>query len=183
MKQFTDSKARVWAIEINVATLKRVLSLVDVDLTKIVTEKPGDDPAVQHESLIGRLSFDEVFLCDVLCAICRPQMQAANVTDEQFAEGMGGDGLLNGQAALFAELIAFFRSRGKEAAAKLIQKEQAFGELLLSRAESTIEKLDPVAAAAAVIESRTSPKSTSGSSSIGAPESLQSTRDLSGSAT
>ncbi|MCK4660506.1 MAG: hypothetical protein KAV82_13370 [Phycisphaerae bacterium] len=71
MKSFTDNAGRSSTIAINVDAIKRVRGLLDVDLLKIV-----------EGTLIEKLIRDPVLLCDVVYAVCKPEADAKDVSDE-----------------------------------------------------------------------------------------------------
>lgn len=96
MKTFTDNAKRSWDVEINVAAIKRVRDLAQVDLLEIVEGK-----------LIDRLIRDPILLCDVVYAVCRPQAEQRGVSDEEFGRAMAGDAIEHATAALLEELVSF----------------------------------------------------------------------------
>jgi hypothetical protein len=97
MQKFVDRSGRVWVVEIDVATIKRVRAMTDINLLSVVE---GD--------LIEQLMNDPITLCDVLYAICQPQAISQNVSDESFGQGLAGDVISDATAALLAGLVAFF---------------------------------------------------------------------------
>lgn len=96
MKTFTDNAGRTWTIIVNVDAVKRVRSLLQVDLLEIIEGK-----------LIERLIRDPVLLCDVIYAVCRPEAEAKGVTDEDFGRAMAGDAIEHATKALLDELVDF----------------------------------------------------------------------------
>jgi hypothetical protein len=96
MKVFKDNAGREWTVEINVASLKRVKSLADVDLLGVL-----------DGTLIERLIRDPVLLCDAVYAICKPQADERSVTDEDFGRTMAGDAIESATEALLEELVSF----------------------------------------------------------------------------
>ncbi|QKK08475.1 MAG: hypothetical protein HND58_10000 [Planctomycetota bacterium] len=96
MKVFKDSAGREWTVEINVAALKRVKSLTDVDLLGVL-----------DGTLIERLIRDPVLLCDAVYAVCKPQADERSVTDEDFGRAMAGDAIEHATEALLEELVSF----------------------------------------------------------------------------
>jgi len=96
MKQFTDTQGRSWTIEINVAALKRVKGLTGVDLMGVLD---GD--------LVQRFIGDPVLLCDVLYAVCKPQADKENITDEDFGRAMAGDTIERATESLLDEIVSF----------------------------------------------------------------------------
>ena len=133
MKSFKDSGGRTWALAINIDTVKRVKSLVQVDLTDMTA---GDPP------LVARLGIDVILLCDVLYAVCKPQADKEGVSDEQFGQAMGGDALVLGQQALMEELTDFFQKLGRREVARMIETQAKLIQAAVSQAEKRIEAID-----------------------------------------
>ena len=96
MKTFNDNAGRTWTIAINVDAIKRVRSLLDVDLLEIVDGK-----------LIERLICDPVLLCDVVYAVCKPEADAKDMSDEEFGRAMAGDAIEHATRALLEDLAGF----------------------------------------------------------------------------
>ena len=115
MKSFTDNNGRTWIIAVNVGSLKRVRALCNVDLANIITIEPGKTPNVD---LLERLASDPVLLVDVLYAVCKPEADAKNVSDEDFGRAMAGDAIELATSALLDEIIDFF----PEAKRRMFQK-------------------------------------------------------------
>ena len=97
MKTFTDNAGRTWTIAINVDAIKRVRGLHDVDLLSILDGK-----------LIERLYRDPVLLCDVVYAVCKPEADTREISDEEFGRAMAGDAIEHATTALLEELVDFF---------------------------------------------------------------------------
>lgn len=96
MKTFTDNAGRTWNVEINVAAIKRVRGLTEVNLLDIIAG-----------TLIEKLVRDPVLLCDVVYAICKPQADDKQISDEEFGRAMAGDAIEHATAALLEELVSF----------------------------------------------------------------------------
>ena len=110
MRTFKDNAGRDWTVAVNVAAIKRVRSLLDVNLLKVVEGK-----------LIERLVGDPVLLVDVIFVLCKPAADAAGVSDEQFGEAMAGDAIDSATKALLEELVDFSPSqRDRDRAKKVL---------------------------------------------------------------
>lgn len=96
MRVFRDNAGREWSVEINVAALKRVKSLVGVDLLGVL-----------DGTLVERLIRDPVLLCDAVYAVCKPQADERSVGDEDFGRAMAGDAIEHATEALLEELVSF----------------------------------------------------------------------------
>ena len=67
MKTFKDNADRTWTVTVNVDAIKRVRSLLNIDLMEAVEGK-----------LIERLIGDPVLLCDVIYCVCKEDADARN---------------------------------------------------------------------------------------------------------
>lgn len=123
MHEFTDKDGHKWAVDLNVATMKRIRDLAKLDLANPET---GDPPA------IVRLDTDIILLVDVLCASILPDLERAGVSDEDFGRRLGGRAIADARAALFAELRAFFLELGRKDLAHLIDKQNRMIEAELA---------------------------------------------------
>lgn len=145
MKTFTDNAGRTWTVTINVDAIKRVRTLVQVNLLDVL-----DDGC----KLLAELHDDPVLLVDVLYCICKPEADAQNVTDEEFGRAMSGDAILQASTALLEELSDFFPNARQRAAMKdLLKKTETVVDRLLDHAETTIAELDPESVAQTAIAS------------------------------
>jgi hypothetical protein len=96
MPSFKDTSGREWLVTLNVAQVKRVRERLGVNLADL-----------QEGNLLTRLA-DPVLLVDVLFVLVQPQAEEKNITDEQFAAGLGGDTLADAATALLEALCDFF---------------------------------------------------------------------------
>jgi hypothetical protein len=162
MKVFKDNAGREWTVEINVAALKRVKSLAEVDLLGVL-----------DGTLVERLIRDPVLLCDAVYAICKPQADEREVTDEDFGRAMAGDAIEHATGALLEELVSFCPSprdranlgRVLKATRDVMDKARTIVEARLDSGE--LERV----AEQALAQAQTGPGSSSGS----APASPEST--------
>ena len=158
MKTFQDNADRQWTVTINVDAVRRVRSLIDINLPDVL-----DDGC----KLLAQLHDDPVLLVDVLYCVCKPEADAKEITDEDFGRAMAGDAIGHATAALLAELSDFFpNARQRAAMQELIRKTNTVADGLLEKAESAIRQLDPES----VVETLTA-------SSANSPESSASNRD------
>lgn len=159
MKSFTDNALRTWVIQINVAAVKRVRGLLDIDLYKLVDNKFAG---------LTALIADPVGLIDVVYVLCKTEADAQGISDEQFGAGFSGDTLHNASQAFLAELIDFFPDpRVRAGIRKVIDLSQEVSGHMMDEMEANLSQADPVAMARKLI-----------ASSGTAPESSESTQDL-----
>ena len=130
MKTFTDNSGRAWSVCVNVDAIKRVRSLVNVDLLGIV----GGD-------LVDRLRDDAVLLVDVIYALCKPEADAKSITDQDFGRGMSGDSVEAATTALLEELVDFFPKAKRRLLRKALEMERAAQAAALKAAEERLDRI------------------------------------------
>ena len=126
MRTFVDNAGRTWTVAVNVDAIKRVRTLCNVNLLEIVE---GD--------LLGRLANDPILLCDVLYAVCKPELDAKGVSDEDFGRAMGGDVIEAATAAFLEEMVGFFPRPKRAVLAKALGKLRVLEERALRAVEWT----------------------------------------------
>ena len=105
MRQFTDTKDRVWEVELNVRQMKRVRDILGIDLVNVI--QAGKDGAVATDTL-DRVANDPILLVDILWVLCEGQAKAAGVTDDDFGSSLAGDSISDATRAFLDELVDFF---------------------------------------------------------------------------
>ena len=128
MKTFSDNSGRSWSVAINVECIKRVKSLLDVNLLDAVDGK-----------LLEQFISDPVLLCDVLFAICKPEADTKNISDEEFGRSMAGDAIDSGTTALLEELVDFFPSGKRQVLSKALAKLKTFENKALKAASQRLD--------------------------------------------
>ncbi len=125
MQKFVDRAGRIWIVDIDNTTLRRVKTVTGVQLLD----------AIDGE-LITRLSSDPLLLGDVLYAICKPQAEKQDVTEEAFGEGLAGNAIDDATHALLEALINYF----PESRRRLLRKAAEKQKMIETRGLSAIEK-------------------------------------------
>jgi hypothetical protein len=158
MQSFKDNQGRQWSVEINVTAIKRVRGLTGEDLMQVI-----------EGTLIEKLIRDPVLLCDVVYAICKPEADARNVSDEEFGKAMAGDAIEAATTAVLEELVGFCPSpRDRANLGRVLQATRK----VMDRARDLVEKkldsgeLDRLADR---LLAEGSSEATAGSSSTSAP--------------
>ncbi len=111
MRMFTDNAGRKWTLAINVDTIRRVRTVLKVDLLEAVEGK-----------LIERLAGDPILLCDVIYVICQPEADSKAISDEEFGRAMAGDAIDTATTSLLEELVDFFPRNRRQLLAKALEK-------------------------------------------------------------
>ncbi len=160
MRSFKDNAGRQWSVGINVAALKRVRGLTGTDLMQVI-----------EGTLIEKLIRDPVLLCDVVYALCKPEANTRNVSDEDFGRAMAGDAIEAATTAVLEELVGFCPSpRDRANLGRVLQATTKVMERARDLVEKKLDSGELDRLADRLLE-------TAGASSISAPEPSASTRD------
>ena len=133
MKTFTDAASRTWTVNVNVATVKRVKELLEIDLTKLI-----DDKAKPLAELIS----DPIKLVDVVYVLCKTQADAEKVSDEDFGRAMWGDSIYAAADAFLGAWIDFHPANKREALANIITKSRQLDDRMAQAALENINRID-----------------------------------------
>jgi hypothetical protein len=136
MRVFKDQSNVDWTLDLSVACIRRVKALLNIDLT---LPQASDS---EHGTLSQRLVVDVWLLVDVLWCVCKPQAEAIGITDEQFAERLGGDVLGVARGLLLEEWSDFFRSLGRADLAAAVAKTNAMVRAVGNEAVTQMDKLE-----------------------------------------
>ncbi len=128
MKTFNDNSGRTWTVTINVDAIKRVKSLLDVNLLEAVEGK-----------LLERFVSAPILLCDVIYCICKPEADAKEITDEDFGKAMAGDAIDCATTALLEELVDFFPPQRRQLLTKALGKLRKLESMALTAAEARLD--------------------------------------------
>ena len=121
MKTFKDNADRTWTVTVNVDSIKRVRSLLNIDLMEAVEGK-----------LIERLIGDPILLCDVIYCVCKEDADAKGITDEEFGRSMAGDAIELATTALLEQLVDFFPQGKRQLLRKALAKLETLQETMLA---------------------------------------------------
>ena len=135
MKSFTDNLGRTWTLVVNVAAIKRVRALCGVDLNAIVEIDKENNPTAE---LLERLSSDPVLLVDVLYAVCKPECDQKNISDEDFGAAMAGDAIEQATSALLDEVVDFFPETKRTALRRILNATRRFETLAKKKLEDLL---------------------------------------------
>jgi|SRR6185295_2782872 len=134
---FTDAKKppRTWFIKITVRGIRHVKEALGVNLFKLSENKFAG---------LTELLDDELQLVNVIYVLCRDQLNAQNITDEQFGESLDGEAFGRAAEAFLQAYINFSPDpRIRAALGSLKAKGQAALTLILTDAEKQIEQATP----------------------------------------
>ena len=128
MKTFHDNAGRTWTVAINATSIKRVKSLLGVNLLDAIEGK-----------LIEQLVSDPVLLCDVLYVLCKPEADAKQISDDDFGLAMAGNAIDHGTTCLLEELVDFFPQAKRQVLAKALAKLEAFQSKAVETASKRLD--------------------------------------------
>jgi len=123
MHSFVDKNNRAWSVVVNIATVKRVRALCEVNLLELITV---DDDGKANSSVLDKLSEDSCLLVDVLYAVCKPEADVLGVTDKEFGESFDGDCIEKATDALLDEVIDFFPEAKRKVFRKILDATRKF---------------------------------------------------------
>ena len=151
MHTFADTQGRTWTVTINVDVIRRVRSLLNINLLEAVEGR-----------LLERLITDPVLLCDILFVVIQPEAVTKDISDEDFGRSLGGDVLDLATTALLEELVDFFPSAKRTVFRKALIKLKQLETLAIETATQRLESSELEQRMRAAI-SGTQAASTSGS--------------------
>jgi hypothetical protein len=132
MRTFKDNAGRTWTIAVTVGSVKRVKSLLGINLYECA-----------GGSLLDRLANDIEMLVDLIYVLCKPEADKANVTDEQFGEALSGDAIDHATTAFKEELVIFFPSGQREVMRAALAKADDVQKRAMTLALEKIDSMDP----------------------------------------
>jgi len=133
MRTFNDKDGRVFNLSVDIASVKRVRSLIGVDLLKV---NEGDPP------LVMRLGTDPILLVDTIYALIKPELDAQGISDEQFGANLGGDGYSNAEQAFWDDLADFFRGLRRNDLVSLLAKSEVAIRTMVDVGRETVDAED-----------------------------------------
>lgn len=140
MAQFKDSQGRVWDVELNLGQAMRLKAQVGVSVTDLYRD--GLKP-------LAALLLDWLKFVDVLYVLCAKQAEERQLSQEDFAGGLGGDTLADAADA-FVEAFCFFcpNPKAREALRAMVAKNKAITAKMLTAVQAEIEGVNLEEAAA-----------------------------------
>lgn len=101
MPKFKDRNGKDWSVNLTVASLKRVDEQAEFDLLNLLDENLNG---------LAALYDNPIKLVEVVYAICEPQIEAAEMTPEEFGESFAGQSLHDAAEAVVEATAAFYQS-------------------------------------------------------------------------
>jgi hypothetical protein len=139
MHIFKDKNNVDWPVRIDIATVKRVKSILEINLCDAVTLDNKNQPDV---SLLEKIADDPVLLVDILYVICKQEADARSISDEDFGAAMGGDVLENATKSFLDELIDFFPGAKRQVLRKIMDAGERIKQQMTTQLDAELENLD-----------------------------------------
>ncbi len=134
MKTIHDSANNQYTLAINYGGVKRVRSMLGIDL---MTPYEGN-PLIGGEKPV-----DMIAIVDVIYLLVKDDADRHGLTDEQWAAVMGPQQMDAAATAFYAEWTDFFRSLNRPDAATVIQKQLEIMRQAVQEATRRLEAIDP----------------------------------------
>ena len=135
MRNFKDNRGRSWQIALNVYEMKRVRSVLGVDLVNVITL--GKDGKVQVD-LIDRIANDPCLLVDILWVLVEAEAKEQGVSDVDFGSSLAGAAIEEATKAFLDELVDFFPGARRLFLKKAVEVSRQFGEEMTAALERTL---------------------------------------------
>lgn len=137
MRSFVDKTGESWPVEITLGTLLRVKYATGHDMLNIAPPVKGEQP------LAVRLVREADTLAAVLTAVVQPYLRGRSVSDEEFADRLGGKAIDDGMVALLQEWADFFRQGNRLDQATAIETTLATIQKVQASQNEKAAKIDP----------------------------------------
>lgn len=128
MAAFNDVAGRSWELQLDALAIQAVRSEVDPDFLK--------GPA---QETFARLLNDPALLCLTIYVLCRRQMQARDISQEDFMMGVVGQAIADATEALVVAIMGFIPPSERALPEAMLKKQKLLTELGTGK---TLEKLD-----------------------------------------
>ena len=121
MHTFTDTENRTWELALTIGAVKRTRAELKVNLLDPLGTGAKRSGVKKRPPLLTRLQLDPILLIDVIWVLVRPEADRQGITDEQFAEALGGDAAYEAFQAFMAEWRDFFQRLRRETEARAVE--------------------------------------------------------------
>lgn len=138
MKSFKDREGRAWDLFLTLGSLKRIKAATGLDMLDLRQWESNET------NPLNRLSHDPAVLADTLCALCRSQLDSRGLTDEQFADALGGEAIDDALMALVEEWADFFHQGRKPTESTLLRQSLKVLTEIRARNAATAETLSKI---------------------------------------
>lgn len=135
MKIFKDKNGQEWQLILNVLQMKRIRSLLGIDLVNVITL---DKEGMVKIDLVDKIANDPCLLVDILWVLVEQQARVLNITDEEFGAALAGDTIDNATKAFLDELVDFFPGAKRLFLKKAIDLARKYSEKMVATLEQAL---------------------------------------------
>lgn len=160
--KFADNAGHSWEPEVNVVTIGRVRSALNVNLLELLLPN----------STLGEKLTDPCMLVDVLYLLCKDQADARGIDDIVFGKAQTMDGIEDGWSAVLEGLVLFSPRGLRPAHQKVLDKARKYQTAAAAMVRAEVEKPEFEAMLDREIERRLNPPASLPSESTGDVSSL-----------
>ena len=124
MNSFKDKNGKLWTIEVNLGTARKVMSGCGVDLLHLI------DIDAEKTDLTGldKIASDPFLLFQVIFILCEQQVRDAGIGEEEFAELFDSDSIQAATDSLVQEVINFSQPAKRKMLTVVYKRMVAFRE-------------------------------------------------------
>jgi hypothetical protein len=133
-KTFIDKQNRSWTVEINVQEMKRIKTICNLDIEDLISVKNKEIDAEPLRSFID----SRAKTSEVLYAILKPDLERANVSQDEFDASLSGKVMKSAKTALIQALEDFFQDAPSQIAMRGLKDDLEQMEMMV---EATMEKM------------------------------------------
>jgi len=133
VKIFADSSGREWQLSLTLGSAREIRDRLSID---ILQPESGDPPLIQ------RLCTDELLLGETILVLLAKQIEGRGLTDDDVRASFDGATLGRAVDAFYAELVDFFRSRGRTDRARAVETSARLVAAGVRLAEARMAEID-----------------------------------------
>lgn len=135
MNSFKDKNGKLWTIEVNLGTARKVMSGCGVDLLHLI------DIDAEKTDLTGldKIASDPFLLFQVIFILCEQQVRDAGIGEEEFAELFDSDSIQAATDSLVQEVINFSQPAKRKMLTVIYKRMVAFREEQSRHLEEILE--------------------------------------------
>lgn len=135
MNSFKDKNGKLWTIEVNLGTARKVMSGCGVDLLHLI------DIDAEKTDLTGldKIASDPFLLFQVIFILCEQQVRDAGIGEEEFAELFDSDSIQAATDSLVQEVINFSQPAKRKMLTVVYKRMVAFREEQSRHLEEILE--------------------------------------------
>ena len=127
---FKDGANRTWMLSINLASIKAVRAILNIDLMDA------------NDGKVFKSLSDPCTMADVLFVLCKQDADKLSITDTDFGSALSGDVFENACNAFWDEWVEFFPLSKRQLLTKFLNKMKEYQNEKLAEVTEAIEKLE-----------------------------------------